>query len=179
MKKIFFAVTLAAMAFTYTSCDKVAEKLFQPFEQEIEFDFTIDPVLQGLEGSLGNSVISYNLDAEVRNVTSGAFGADFIKSMTITNIAISLNNADTDNNLSNFERFTVTMVSGAGNPVVMGPFPVPANANNELSIAVTNSPNIRQFFNGNQVTFAVTGLARKSTNKSLNATVATKIKFDK
>lgn len=179
MKKTFYVLSFVAIAAFITSCEKAAALLFQPFESPLNFSIAIDPVVPGVQSTLGSSVVSYNLDAEVRAATNDAVGADFIKQIYVNEIAINLNNADASNNLGTFETINISFTAAGTAPVEIGPFAIPASTNAQISIPVTNSPNLRPFFNGNNVSFTISGKARSATTKTLNAAVSATLKFDK
>ncbi len=179
MKKAVYLLTILAMATGLTSCEKAAALIFKPFESPLNFSSSIPQAVPGVQATLGSSVISYNLDSEVKNATNNAFGADFIKQIFVNQIAINLNNGDAQNNLGNFESLSFSFSAAGVAPVVFGPFNIPANAGSQYTITIPSSANIRQFFNGADVTFNISGMARTGTTKSLSAAVSATLKFDK
>lgn len=178
MKKTFYVIAVAISAIAFVSCDKLIEWAFKSYEANIEFQTNIDPVLAGVTGTLGTSTVSYNLDAEVRKNTENKVGADFITQMYVKNITITATNANATNNLSNFETMSIVLNDGSG-PVTIGPFSIPNSNLTTISLPVTDSPNIRRFFNGSNVSFAIIGKARTETNIRLNIDVSSTIRFDK
>ncbi len=171
-----FAMTLLA----FSSCDKVEKLLFQPFESPLSFDVTIDAVSNtNSQVVLGSQNVAYNLNQEIKDATDDKFDASIVGAMYINEVAITLLNADGQNNLSNFESVSLAVSSGNATPVVFGPFNVPAGATNTANFTVANSPNIKQFFSGSQVRFELRGKAKTATTKALNAEVGATIKFDK
>jgi hypothetical protein len=179
MKKTFFLMAIIAIVATLPSCEKAAALLFKPFESPLSFDLNIDPTPAGTSATLGTQTVSFNLNNEVSTATSGQFSGDFIKQIYVNEIAITLSNTDATNNLSNFESVSLQVSSGTSTPVVLGPFAVPAGATTSQTITVPNSPNIRQFFNGSNVTFALIGKTTTATTKPLAANVRATLKFDK
>ena len=178
MKKIFYLLSFLAISAFATSCEKAAAFLL-PIEMPLDFSVSISQVVPGIQSTLGTSVVNYNLETEIRSKTSGELGADFIKQILVKDINIKLTNADATNNLGNFESLSFSFNNNGGAPVVIGPFAIPATANAQHTIQVTNSPNIRQFFTGNNVTFNISGKARSGTNKTLNADASATMIFDK
>lgn len=179
MKKTFLFLAVIGIAAVLPSCEKAKDALFKPFESPLNADVQISPSAVGNTANLGSTVVNYDLNAEVSKATSGAFDGSIITKMYINQIAISLSNADAANNLSNFESVNVEISSGPGAPIVLGPYPVPATVTSSHTITVENSPNIRPFFNGSTVTFALLGKTKTATTKTLNARIGATIKFDR
>lgn len=179
MKRIFMPAVAACLVLFLTSCEKIQEALFKPFESPLNFEITI-PVINTTtaETSMGQTVVHYNLDSVIRKNTDDKFGADFIGSMYLNEVAIQLLNDDGSNNLGNFDYVKLSVFSG-GTPAVLGPFNVPANASSSASFAVPNSPNIKPFFSGANVSFELKGKANQVTTKTLRARISATIKFDK
>ena len=176
MKKALFLASAFALSAILPSCDKAAELLFKAFESPLSFNVTLPPTAAG--EIRATNTVSYNLDAEIKAKTNNQFGADFVKAIYINQIAVTLNNSNATNNLSNFESISLAVSSNGGAPVVLGPFVVPATATTTHTFTVANSPNIRPYFNGQNVTFEVIGRTKTATTIPLQATVAATLKFD-
>jgi hypothetical protein len=179
MKKTFLFMAVMAIVATLPSCDKAAALLFKPFESPLSFDVNIAPTAAGTTTTLGTQTVAYNLNNEVSTATNGAFSGDFITQIYVNQIGITLSNTDATNNLSNFETVSLQVTSGTSTPVVLGPFTVPAGTTTTYTITATNSPNIRQYFSGANVTFALIGKTKTATTKTLAANVRATLKFDK
>jgi hypothetical protein len=179
MKKLLFLSTCMIAVVGMSSCKKAAELLFKPFESPLNFDVNINPVAAGTQSNLGTTVVNYDLNAEIKSATDNQFDASFIGQMYINQVAISLTNADATNDLKNFESLSLTVSSGSGTPIILGPFPVPSTATTQFSFDVPNSPNIRPYFNGSNVTFVLSGKVKTATTKTLQAHIGATIKFDK
>lgn len=179
MKKPVLFLAAFAMAAVLPSCEKAAALLFKAFESPLNFSVALSPSAAGETKTLGSTVVTYNLDSEIKAATNNEFGADFITQMYVNQLAITLTNSNATNNLSNFESISIAVSSAGGTPVVMGPFAIPATATSTHTVTVTNSPNIRPYFNGQNVTFAVIGKTKTATTITLQANVGATIKFDK
>jgi hypothetical protein len=179
MKKTLSFLSLLAIATMFSSCDKVAEKLFKSFEAPINFDITMSPAPAGMQFNLGTTTVNYDVDAEVKKATSDQFDGSIITQMYVNKIEINVSNADVNNNLGNFETLSVTFGTNASNTVVLGPFAIPAGTVSSHTINVADCPNLRQYFNGSNVNFVVSGKAKTATNKVLQAAVTATLKFDK
>jgi hypothetical protein len=179
MRKNILILSAVAVVAVFASCDKAAEMLFKSFEAPLNFNVSMDPAVAGMQANLGTTTVNYNLDAEVKKATSDQFDGSIVKQIYVSKIDINLSNADQTNKLSSFESLSVTFGTNASNTVVLGPFPIPASATSSYLIDSINCPNIRQFFNGSNVNFVVSGKAKTSTNKTLQAAVTATLKFDK
>jgi hypothetical protein len=180
MKKSILFIAAFALTAILPSCEKAASLLFKPFESPLNFDVAIAPSSAGETKTSGSNVVSYDLDAKIKSATENRFGADFITQMYISQIAFSItNNTPPNNNLSNFESISLSVSSGGGTPVIIGPFVIPSTATNMHAVNVTNSPNIRSYFNGQNVTFALIAKTKTATTVTLNMNIGATIKFDK
>ncbi|MGZ3939156.1 MAG: hypothetical protein ACXVBK_10350 [Flavisolibacter sp.] len=180
MKKKLLAVFAVSALFGLSSCSKAEKLLFKPFESPLSFDITI-PVVSSTstESSMGSTTLSYNVDSLVKAKTDNAVDPSVVSAMYIQQIAITITDpVDNNNSLSNFN-YVKMNVSQNGTPYVFGPFNVTPGAMNQDSYTVSNSPNIRPFFNGSAVTFSLVGQANKATTHEMHATVSATIKFDK
>lgn len=180
MKKLAILSAITVSVLSFTSCDKAAKLLFQPFESPLTFNVTVPVVSTTTEElSLGSTNVSFNLDEEVKAHTDGKVDGSVVGAMYINEIAINLQNADEANNLSNFEYVTLSVTSGSATPVVFGPFEIQEGVTNSTTFAVVNSPNIKPFFSGENVQFTLRGKAVTETTKALDAQISATIKFDK
>lgn len=180
MKKKLLAAFAVSALLGLSSCDKAEKLLFKPFESPLSFDITI-PVVSSTstETSMGSTTISYNVDSLVKAKTNNAVDGSIVKSMYIQQIAITITDpVDNNNSLSNFN-YVKMNVSQGGTPYVFGPFNVTPGAMIQDSYSVSNSPNIRPFFNGSAVSFSLVGQANKVTTHEMHARVSATIKFDK
>jgi hypothetical protein len=180
MKKVFLMLAVAATAtLGLTSCEKIEDALFKPFDSPLSFEVTI-PVVSNTtdETEMGQTVVNYDLEKVIRDNTGNAFGADIIGAMYIKDVAIQLLESDANNDLSNFDYVKLSVAAGSA-PAVMGPFNIPASATTSASFAVTPRVNILPFFSGSNVTFKMTGKANTATTRTLRARVSATITFEK
>ncbi len=179
MKKLCLLTVVAFLALSFTSCKKIEDALFKPFESPLSFEVTI-PVISNTtsEVSMGQTNVRYNLDSVIRKNTGDVFGADIVGAMYINEVGIQLLENISSNNLSNFD-YVKLSVSTGGTPAVMGPFNIPTGASTSAVFSVSNSPNIKPFFSGSNVTFSMSGKANKATTTTLRARVSATIKFEK
>ena len=179
MKKLIVLSAVSLCLFSI-SCSKAEKLLFQPFESPLSVDVAIDPVTStDVESSLGESTVNFDLDQEVKDATNGKVDGGVVGAMYIKEVAVSLENPDEANNLSNFEYVSLSVKSGSSTPVVFGPFALTANDYNQASFTVENSPNIKQFFTGSNVQFELRGKAKNQTDVTILSKVSATIRFDK
>lgn len=179
MKKRFGIFAAAAIAISISACEKIENALFKPFESPLNFEVTI-PVITSTaaEQNMGQTQVRYNLDSIIRKNTENVFGADVVGAMYINQIGIQLLDNNANNNLSNFDYVKLSVSSG-GTPAVLGPYNIPSGSTSSAAFTVSNSPNIKPFFSGSTVTFAMDGKANKATSQPLRARISATIRFEK
>jgi len=176
---MLFAV-VASVTLGLSSCEKLEDALFKPFQSPLSFDVTIPVISEtNVEKQMGETVVRYNLDSVIRANTANVFGADIVGAMYIKEIGIQLQNSDAANDLGNFDYVKLSVASGGGTPMVMGPFNIPATTTNAITLPAPPSINILPFFSGSNVTFKLSGKANTATTKALTARVSATISFEK
>lgn len=155
------------------SCDKVKDKLFPAFETEIaDVNITIPITLSGTQASTSNTV-SFNLDSTIQTETANTFSINNLSSVKVKDVSVFLNNADDLNDVSNFESVQLTFSSNTNpTPAIVANATIPNTPAASLNIPATDSPELKEYLKGNQLTYTVTGTARRTTTKALSATVA-------
>jgi len=166
-----FAFGIVATGFV--SCQKVKDALFPAFETQVDdIEFTIPIVAGGVETSVSNTFY-FNLDSTIKDYTENVFSIRNINSVKVSGLTLMITNTDALHDISNFESIHVAMASNAKTtPVVIVDAAVPNEPANILNLAATNSPDLKDYLKGNQLTYTVTGKARRSTIKPLQATVS-------
>ncbi|MGV3656784.1 MAG: hypothetical protein ACO1NX_02485 [Chitinophagaceae bacterium] len=178
MKKRFAFFAVACAALFITSCEKIENALFKPFESPLNFEITIPAISSTTaESNMGQTNVRYNLDSVIKKHTENVFGADIVGAMYINQIGVQLldNNGG---NLGNFD-YVKLSVSTGGTPAVLGPYNIPSGATSSASFTVSNSPNIKPFFSGSTVTFSMLGKANTPTTQPLRARISATIRFEK
>lgn len=126
----------------------------------------------GVESSSSNT-ISFNLDSIIKAYTENTFSIGNLSSVKVKDVTIFLVNADDLNNISNFETVSLSFFSNTNStPAVVASAIIPNTPATSLNVPAVNSPELKEYLKGNQLTYTVTGKARKSTTKTLNATVS-------
>ena len=169
MKKLLYPICLLAML-TSVSCDKVKTALFPDFDLGLaEVDLTI-PVITTTtaESEMGEHTVSLNLDSAIRANTKDEFNLDHVKSIKVKKVDLQLTNADQENNLANFEYAKVYIAAGAGNPVMVASYAIPDTYATSLSVEA-ESGELKDLLSNNQFTYSISGKARRTTSKTLDA----------
>jgi hypothetical protein len=83
MRKMYLFLTFLSIvcAFTFSSCEKIKEKVFESFTATgADFKFTI-PVITSTstETAIGTTNLNFNLDSTIKAATGGIFGVDILK----------------------------------------------------------------------------------------------------
>jgi len=154
------------------SCDKIKDKLFPAFDSEMAaVSVNIPITVQGVESS-SSSTVSFNLDSTIKAYTVNSFGVDNLSSVKVKDIGIFLNNADDQNDVSNFETISLKFSSNTNTtPAVVASAVIPDAPAANLNIPATNSPELKEYLKGDKLTYFLSGRARRTTTKVLNATV--------
>jgi hypothetical protein len=173
MKKTILTLSLFGL-FTagLTSCEKVKDKLFPAFDTQMaDVQVTIPITIQGAE-STTNSTVAFNLDSTIKAYTANAFSISNLSSVKVKDIGVFLTDGNDLNNISNFENVTLKFSSNTNStPAVIIDTPIPNVSVTDINLPVTNSPELKEYLKGNQLTYTVTGRARKTTTKVLHAVI--------
>ncbi|WP_207496481.1 hypothetical protein [Aridibaculum aurantiacum] len=176
MKKLIipFAVLLTLVTLM-SSCKKVVTAVFPGVDVQVpQVVITVPPLIMvpPNEVSLGTYSTSFNLDSIVRANTAGVFNANDISSVRVKTITVAVQNSDNLNNLSNFEYARLTISSSSNSSEAnIATINFPDVASSTQTATTDNSPDLRAYLNGNQLSYNVYGKLRKPTTKSLNVAV--------
>ncbi len=182
MRKVFLSLTFLSIvcAFTFSSCEKVKEAVFESFTATgADFKFTI-PVITSTstETAIGTYSINFNLDSAIKAATGGVFGVGVVKQVNPEEITLTLLNPDPLNNLANFESLNVKIsAQGSGNPTFIASLANPDTYATTVSLTVDKSKQLLNFLKASSITYEATGKARRVTTKQLNAQLVVKLKF--
>ena len=176
MKKLFVPVLIAALIFAgLASCKKIIKKIFQGIDADVPVvSVTLPPIPIVLPVEVPFLPIAqrFDLDSTVRANTGGTFGAEDVSSIKIKQIVFDLSNADSLNNISNFESVRVTLKSNA-NPqtIEIAAITFPDTYAAAYTYKPDNSPELRPYLNGTELIYIVYGKLRKATTKSLGLSI--------
>lgn len=179
MKKFLIAVTIVAMGLSLGACNKIKEAVLPAIDVDLPaFQFTIPaiPFVLSSEASLGSFTTTFNMDSIIRANTGGAFGASAVSTVKVKQMTIALSNADALNNLSNFENARFTFYSNTNStPAELFNITFPDTFSSSVTVTPENSPELKEYLKGTQLTYTLYGRARRVTNKPLNFTVQVKL----
>ncbi len=175
MKKLLVPVLILIIATGLFSCKKIVRKIFQGIDADVPVvSVTLPPipVVIPIEVPFLPIVQRFDLDSTVKANTGGAFGADDVSSIKIKQIAFDLKNADSLNNISNFESVRVTFSSNANTePVTIASITFPDIYASKYTYIPDNSPELKPYLNGSELIYNVYGKIRKITTKSLGLNI--------
>lgn len=175
MRKTILALSLLGgfCAAGLTSCNKIKDSLFPAFTVQLdEVTTTIPILLEGVESST-SSTVSFNLDSTIKANTSNVFGVDDLSSVKVKDLTVSLNNSDALNDLSNFESASIGFSSNTvSTPAIVANTTIPDKPAATINIPASGGPELKEYLKGNQLTYTVTTLARRTTTKPLQAAVS-------
>lgn len=171
MKKLFITVSLIGALIGITSCNKIKDALFPAIDVELPaFQFSIPaiPFVLNSEASLGSFTMKFNLDSIIRANTAGAFGAGAVSTVKVKQMVISIPNGDQLNNLANFESARFTFSSNTKTtPAEILSITFPDTYSTSTTFTPTDSPELKEYLSGSELTYTLYGKARRITTKSL------------
>lgn len=185
MRKLTLSLVAVAGLFL-TSCSR--EKLFDNLvslviKKSSSVEISIPPVPEvGKEVTLGQVVVSFNLDSMIRKQTNGKKNINTVDEVYITEMSLNLTGSgalgpDPDNNLANFSGGVFSFSSNTNGTPVEYAFSLPDQYSTEAEIPIVSSPNIRSYMTGNNFNCTLTGIARRPTSHALLSSVEIKFKI--
>jgi hypothetical protein len=121
-----------------------------------------------LEFNTGSFTTYINTDSIIRAQTSGKYDINDVSSVKVTKVALSISNADANNNLSAFKSMLITISSSANaNAADMFSINIPAYADSVYTTGPSNTANIIGYLYGTTINNTVYGYVRKTTSKPL------------
>ncbi len=168
--KIAFAITIMSIMLTVVSCSKIGNLLtFRVGMQTKSFDFTI-PITTDTAVAIGPVATTFNVDSFIRANTAGQMGSANIKSVKLSSVVLTLNNANAANNFQNFEFVDLAFSSNTnGTPYTMSIANNPDSYSSTLSLPVDTTRDLSSYL-GNEFTYTVRGRLRKPTTQEVNCT---------
>jgi hypothetical protein len=175
MKKLLVPVFIVMIVTGIYSCKKIVKKIFQGIDADVpvvSVTLPTIPIVIPNEVPFPTIIQRFNLDSSVKANTGGAFGADDVSSIKIKQIAFDLTNADSLNNISNFESVRVTFLSNANtDPVTVASITFPDTYASTHTYTPDNSPELKPYLNGSELIYNVYGKIRKITTKPLGLNI--------
>lgn len=169
-KSILFLFTMTVLFAGFSSCKKILAVFAGTDVTVPDFTVTVPPIIYitSTEMPIGSYTFNFNLDSSVRASTAGVFGANAVNSIKIKRIKIDITNADSLNNISNFESARVTLQSNSNNnPVELFAVSFPDTFDSTYTYTPTNSPELLSYAKGSSITYNIFGKMRRRTAKPL------------
>ena len=172
MRKIVVSVlTVAIVVAGLAGCKKIVRSLFQGIDADVP-TFTVPlppiPVVPPGEVALPSFTQHFNLDSTIRANTNNVYGAEDVSSVKVKQIVFNLTNADTLNNISNFESARVTLSSNAKtDTVTIASVTFPDTYATTYTYTPVNSPELKPYLVGSILYYNAYGRLRKITTKPL------------
>jgi hypothetical protein len=172
MRKIVFCgLVILVLAAGLWGCKKIIRGLFQGIDADVPpFSITFPPIpfAPPDEVAFGTFTQQFNLDSAVRANTNNVYGANDVSSVKVKKIVFSLANADSLNNISNFESARFTFASNAKpDPVTIASITFPETDTSAYTYTPTNSPELKPYLVGSELYYNTFGKVRSVTTKPL------------
>ena len=171
MKKRIYTAAVAALALLavgFSACDKLKDELFKAFTANGgSVDFTVAIISNtGVKTDMGTAVNQYNIDSIIKAETGGTFGLNDIKSITIEEAKVKINNPDASNNWANCEEGWVTFATDTKpTPVTVATGILPDTYSEEITLPSVAGINIKDYLSGKMLTYVIQGKMRRATTK--------------
>ena len=186
MKKVLqltLGIVVLGSMLTMHSCNAIKDKIVQ--NQSIDFDgASADLILPATndttaQGTMGQTELSYDLDAMIKEKTKGALTYKNINTVKIKTITLSLDSATSTSNFANFVYASATFNTDA-NGGGYDPYNIGYVENNPDTYSTSISPkvtdadqDVKKYFNSKMVfTYAVIAKLRRATKTDLKCHVA-------
>jgi hypothetical protein len=158
-----------------SGCKEIKEKLLPSFTVNIPaIQLTIPalPFKQDKEVPVGALKAHINMDSTIKANTGGTFGAGAVTSVKIKKIVFLLQNADADNNLSNFESGRMRIYSDNDTSATdIASIIFPQVYTDSLTVTPTNNPDISNYLRGSELSYNIFWKNRRVTSKKLNLVI--------
>ena len=170
--KIALAMTTMTIALLALSCSKIGNLLtFNLSMQTESFDVSIPITTDTGTMSVGPVGSTFNVDSFIRANTAGELGESNIKSVKLSSVVLTLNNANAANNFQNFEYVDLAFSSNTNSaPYTISIANNPDSYSSTLSLPIDSTVDLSTYL-GNQFSYSVTGRLRKPTTQALDCTV--------
>lgn len=172
MKKVILSLSLASMiALSFSSCEKIKDKVFPSFDTSGGTFLVNIPVISNTsaETQLGSTTVAFNLDSTIKANTNGLFSISNVNSVKISQITLNVT-PNGENNISSFESAKVTIASNANSTPAEIASVTLADVN-QPAVINGNGLELKDYLRGNQITYNVVGKARRATTSNLDASI--------
>lgn len=183
MRKVLISIlTVMVFVLASASCKKIIRNLFKGIDADVpKFTVTIPavPFALPVEVPLGTYSQPFNLDSTVRANTGGVYGSGDVSSVKIKQIVFNLPNADSMNNVANFESARFTFSSDVRtNTVTVASITFPDTYASTFTYTPVNSPELKPYLNGSKLYYNVFGKLRRATTKELPLSILVTLRVE-
>ncbi|MFZ9718787.1 MAG: hypothetical protein ACO3BD_05475 [Chitinophagaceae bacterium] len=180
------AIFLSMAAISFSSCDKLKEKLFKAFSTGGgNVNFTIPIVTSTTaEGKYATEKVYINVDSIIKAETGGVFSLNDVKIISMESAEIFVNNADQDNNLGNFEVGAVifntfnTSKNDWNEPMLLATNDLDDEYADYHKMIITEKVNMKEHLRSNEIAYWYGAKARRVTTKPLECTLKVKLHIE-
>lgn len=169
MKNSLHGLLFALAGILAVACHSDTENLFPAFPVKIPaIILTVPPIktVTRTEVPVGALRTRINMDSTIKAYTGGIFSADDVSTVRVKKMVITALNADTANNLSNFETARMRIYNDTA-AVDLATILFPENYSDSLVIIPANSPDISDYLRGRNLSYNLYWKNRKITNRFL------------
>lgn len=183
MRKKYVSVIAAVIILVgLFSCKKIIRKIFQGIDADVPA-FTVEippiPFVLPTEMSIGTLQQHFNLDSTVRANTDGVYGASDISSVKVKQIVFNLPDADTGNNIANFESARLTLSSNTKtDTVTIASINFPDTFATSYTYTPVNSPELKPYLSGTTLYYNAFGKLRRATTKTLKLSMQVTLRVE-
>lgn len=173
-KSVNFVLMIMVLVAVSVSCKKIIRNIFQGIDADIpEFSVTIIPIPIALPFEIPIPLSQpFNLDSTVKANTGGVYGANDVTSVKVKQIVFNISDADSLNNLANFESVRVILSSDTkADTVTVASMNFPDKYASTATYTPVNSPELRPYLTGSQLNYIIFGKIRRATTKSLHFSI--------
>ena len=183
MRKVLISgLVVMILVVASAGCKKIIRNLFQGIDADVpKFTVTLPavPLALPVEVSLGTYSQPFNLDSTVRANTGGVYGAGDVSSVKIKQIVFNLPNADSMNNVANFESARFTFSSDAKtDTVTVASITFPDVYASTYTYTPVSSPELKPYLNGSMLYYHVFGKLRRATTKELPLSILVTLRVE-
>ncbi len=181
-KILILSTTLCAGLIAMNSgCAKLKSKLFQAFTTgSTSVDFTI-PVISDTttKTDWGTVTQNVNLDSIIKKETSNAFSLKDVKSIKISELKMTLSNADGGNNFANFQQGWANFNTDTKpTPITINTGLNPDVYSETWILPTVADVNLKDYVSATKFNYIISAKARRATTKVLNAKLAIKFRVE-
>lgn len=172
------ALSFIISVFIFTCCTgnqvkEIKEKLLPSFTVNIpDIHLTVPPLPKVLKEEIpvGALKTPINMDSTIKANTAGTFGANSVHVVRVRKLVIRLSNADSANNLANFESARMRIYNDTASTDI-ATLKFPESFSDSITVVPAKSPDISNYLRGTTLNYNLYWKNRKITRKFLKLIV--------